>query len=1370
MKSRRVQQQQSTIRGFVGISSLMYNQNTIMYDVVGSGSTIIMTSEYNTTSSKHIFYSEDEGADEFNNLWHGSSAERHHRGGSDFQFPETGGQSISRSQDGHYLLANSYGTRNGYSDYAINFSSGVTTTGFNSGNNWPDYTPQIPSLIKDTGKVTKVKSDGDKTYIIAYDSTTSEGSWYKVGILTNYLDTDSMKICAPSYKEMYGVAFSDNDTAISSLYQYPSRLSLQNSIVSTSGPSLRIQNYTQTQKEYLEDPYKTAFTSSADGINVSIAASFSTASYGEKFAPTVDTGVYKYGTASWKFGQVDGLHGQMIQAPEMNLGWYYGDWQIEFWIYVSSSVGNVRIFNFSNSYYLDLNATTIRWISLGGTKNIGTLSTSQWYHVAVSRRGGIERTFLDGTQIEEYDTSTSTYEPNTTYGYSIGGRNDGNYTSDADDVYYLDDIRVYTGYAGYTTSFTAPASQLSFASSDEKEKIIFFSNCENNTEWTTGLNPYYSTGIDHGLTNLRYYYPPLQGASNTYWDTVTKITGYFKPKVVGIHTFSFGAYFNANLWFNNELVVNTYYNRANTNYTTQSLSTTTYYPIEIWSNSLRESTNGIELTYINADSNGVYSGDFSEVGFSTVGPGATGVSTIGFAVRTNAYFDSKGTSFELYRNEKLKGIVKGDNGYVYYGENGFVGFSTDNVTIENFQKSGYQGLDESIIGASRQIKDVFGTNDILCGIYTNSQYILTGSGPKVAISTNGTTWEDKTSVVSAGFSGMVVSSIPSVGISSSGSLIFATSGNAVAISTDLVTFANNAGPSSYSTSTFSNPGTTPVEISTTQSKFGNGAAYFAPTGNQTSYLQESFTDVIDGDYTIEWWAYQDGTNYGYASPFEWGTYSNSILNTGGSWYLTSGSGGLSGSGSYNDGTGVWKHFALVRYGGAIYWYNGDGTRTILKSSGAEGTFNPSNDIFRISSPQWSGGNWAGYLNDFVFYKGLAKYTGASYTAPTTQYDIETDPYASYVMFAAPFTGSAGSTTINYFHNYSIAGRTGFDKTFTAGAGIGTHNILADSAGRVYSTDDALSGITTILYNPSAGVSTSQFYDVKYGDVQISTASSAYGGSSAYFDGASVYDVLKINQTPLDGVGTGDYTIEGWFNALDSGPNPGHWVISDGHTGSTYTNHLIYRYNGSWYYYSSSNGSSWNAVNGANFGAVADNTWVHLCAMRKNGVYYMFKDGTLVTSGANTNSYTTSGRPTYIGSRTDGNSQNHYGYMQDLVITKSAFRPTTGFTPQSTYTPSLFSGTDLYVPFNSTYGLNAIVDNTNPSSFGNKSVTRLYKSGNYLVGLADDGYFGYSLDGKSWSSASGYNGNLTGFAYNGISTDPKYSITTDEGQIYISGIN
>ena len=331
--------------------------------------------------------------------------------------------------------------------------------------------------------------------------------------------------------------------------------------------------------------------------------------------------------------------------------------------------------------------------------------------------------------------------------------------------------------------------------------------------------------------------------------------------------------------------------------------------------------------------------------------------------------------------------------------------------------------------------------------------------------------------------------------------------------------------------------------------------------------------------------------------------------------------------------------------------------------------------------------------------------------------------------------------------------------------------MADSAGRVYSTDDSFSGITTILYDPSAGVSTSQFYDVKYGDVQISTASSAYGGSSAYFDGANVYDVLKINQTPLDGIGTGDYTIEGWFNALDNGNSAsGRWAISDGHTGGTYANHIFYRYQGYWYYYSSSNGSSWNAVSAANFGAVADNTWVHLCVMRKNGIYYIFKDGGLITSGANTNSYTTSGRPTYIGSRTDGNSQNHYGYMQDLMITKSAFRSTGGFTPQSTYTPSLFSGVDLYVPFNSTYGFDSVVDRTNPSSFGNKSVTRLYKSGNYLVGLAEGGYFGYSLDGNSWSSAAGYNGNLTGFAYNGISTDPKYSITTDEGQIYISGIN
>jgi hypothetical protein len=379
------------------------------------------------------------------------------------------------------------------------------------------------------------------------------------------------------------------------------------------------------------------------------------------------------------------------------------------------------------------------------------------------------------------------------------------------------------------------------------------------------------------------------------------------------------------------------------------------------------------------------------------------------------------------------------------------------------------------------------------------------------------------------------------------------------------------------------------------------------------------------------------------------------------------------------------------------------------------------------------------------------------------------------MFAAPFTGAVdGATSIIYYTTPVGTAKTAFVglTSVSAVGGIGTVNVIANKRGQLFYTDDSLSGLTSVGF--STNRLTISTFNTITGDTVVSTASSAYGGSSAYFDGTT--DNLIVSIDPFANLGTGDFTIEGWFNALDAGGGSGRWVVSSG-VSAAVADHLIYRYNGFWYYYSSTDGGSWNISNGQSFGSVSNNTWAHLAVEKKGSTFRLYRNGVGITTFTANPAY--SGvRPLYIGSRL-GNSQSHYGYVQDLRMydlakyNSSASGIGVTFSPPTSYVSAANDPNSIVfsAPFNSTYGLNYYESsNKHPSYFGNNPVNKFVKTPQYLIGIATGGYVGFTTDGFNWSVSNGFNGNVTDVAYNGITTDPKYTVVTENGQIYISGIN
>ena len=201
--------------------------------------------------------------------------------------------------------------------------------------------------------------------------------------------------------------------------------------------------------------------------------------------------------------------------------------------------------------------------------------------------------------------------------------------------------------------------------------------------------------------------------------------------------------------------------------------------------------------------------------------------------------------------------------------------------------------------------------------------------------------------------------------------------------------------------------------------------------------------------------------------------------------------------------------------------------------------------------------------------------------------------------------------------------------------------------------DGTNGSTTIVDSSLSPKTVTAF-----GNAQISTAQSKFGGASLLFDGAG--DALTVPPTALNNFGTGDFTIEAWIRpqvttlttiVSGRGPTPGTLMFA------IESNQLrLGRNNVAWDIQSSA--LAWAAQ------------WYHVAVTKSANVVYLFRDGSLLTSSANTQTYdlTSGSDASYaVGARQliadrDDLGAFFNGYIDDLRITKGVARYTANFTP------------------------------------------------------------------------------------------------------------
>jgi len=202
--------------------------------------------------------------------------------------------------------------------------------------------------------------------------------------------------------------------------------------------------------------------------------------------------------------------------------------------------------------------------------------------------------------------------------------------------------------------------------------------------------------------------------------------------------------------------------------------------------------------------------------------------------------------------------------------------------------------------------------------------------------------------------------------------------------------------------------------------------------------------------------------------------------------------------------------------------------------------------------------------------------------------------------------------------------------------------------------DGTNGSTTIVDNsPSPKTVTA------YGNAQISTAQSKFGGASIKFDGSGDY-LLLGGQTDF-AFGLHDFTIECFYFSLGAGGGNFGTIIDSRSTSSIAGRFTFYH------------GGTMSLTFQSQAGAVATSAlntqqWYHLAVCRSSGVTRLFLNGVQAGSMTDNTDYTIGTNRPIIGSNVFAGAGLN-GYIDDLRITKGVARYTSNFTPPTAPFPN-----------------------------------------------------------------------------------------------------
>ncbi len=470
-----------------------------------------------------------------------------------------------------------------------------------------------------------------------------------------------------------------------------------------------------------------------------------------------------------------------------------------------------------------------------------------------------------------------------------------------------------------------------------------------------------------------------------------------------------------------------------------------------------------------------------------------------------------------------------------------------------------------------------------------------------------------------------------------------------------------------------------AQISTAYSKFGGASLKLDGTGSYLSASPGSDWN-FSGDFTIDFWWYQPAT--GTVGPIvaAGNGYSLVIQNYSGIVYAW-----ISSNGSSWDiasqvrigtpsGTGF-DHYALVRSGNTYYTFqNGILTNSFVSS--LHPYYSASNSLYIGGHGSYYG---TGYLDELRISNGVARWA-SNFTPPSLPY-IQGSVCPSAAFSVSPASGPAqlpvqftdtstgdisswswdfgdGSTSTAQYpdHIYSTAGTYTVSLTAT---GLGGSNTYTSTNCITITPSNGIDQYTKLMLHLDGPNGSTTFTDSEqtpktitgYGNAQISTAYSKFGGASLKLNGTGSYLSAPAGS---DWNFSGNFTIDFWWYQTATGTvGP---IVAAGNGYSL----VIQNYSGIVYAWISSNGLSWDIASQVRIGTPSGTGFDHYALVRSGNTYYTFQNGIL------TNSFVSSLHPYYSASNSlyIGGHGGYYGtgYLDEIRVSNGVARWLSNFTP------------------------------------------------------------------------------------------------------------
>ena len=321
-----------------------------------------------------------------------------------------------------------------------------------------------------------------------------------------------------------------------------------------------------------------------------------------------------------------------------------------------------------------------------------------------------------------------------------------------------------------------------------------------------------------------------------------------------------------------------------------------------------------------------------------------------------------------------------------------------------------------------------------------------------------------------------------------------------------------------------------VKTVTSQFKWDGSSAYFDGTGDYLEIATSADFDYAADDFTIEFWI-RPGSNklawlYSRTPDGTPNTYRIDWTDTGVIRVLGSSNNSTWTFSNYETPSlalNTWHHFALVRSGASLFMYlNGTRARSDTALS-----------LVATTQPVRIGGHWTsgdrnflGHLQDYRISKGLARYTGATYTVPTRSFPHPGNmPALDYAGGAGTGLGTADFTVEAWVRPLGLdVASVLFDvRLASSGAGATGNFYYAKTTGYLVSSADGV-----VIGNEGSGVAIGAWSHVAF--VRSSGQLSAYLNGVLQWSAAFTNDLgasrpARIGASRFNGVGVNGYLDE-----------------------------------------------------------------------------------------------------------------------------------------------------------------------------------------------------------------------------------------------------